>query len=162
MEAVELINNIEFDLVIADIYLDNSERDGIDVATLARMKNSNTQVIIFTGKPDVETKVRSQQIGAFDYLSKPINHNAMIRCTRVAIDKKHILDEKDEIEKRYIQLKEDIQRKCDELSNEDTCIIAEIRESIIQLKETDMNNRKKIEDLFYKIKFALKEFRYGH
>jgi len=70
-EAVEINRKTGFDLVIMDLKM--PELDGIE--TMAKMKeiDPETYFIILTGYGTVESAVKAVKLGAYDYLSKPIN-----------------------------------------------------------------------------------------
>jgi len=71
LEAIEKNQVKGFDLAILDLKM--PEIDGIE--TMAKMKeiDPETYFIILTGYGTVETAVEAMKIGAYDYLSKPIN-----------------------------------------------------------------------------------------
>ncbi len=70
-EAIEKNHKIGFDLAILDLKM--PEIDGIE--TMAKMKeiDPETYFIILTGYGTVESAVEAMKLGAYDYLSKPIN-----------------------------------------------------------------------------------------
>lgn len=70
-EAIDLNRKTGFDLAIMDLKM--PEIDGIE--TMAQMKEIDPQTyfIILTGFGTVESAVRAIKLGAYDYLSKPIN-----------------------------------------------------------------------------------------
>lgn len=70
-EAINQNQTIGFDLVILDLKM--PEIDGIE--TMTRMKEIDPQTffIILTGFGTVESAVEAMKIGAYEYLSKPVN-----------------------------------------------------------------------------------------
>lgn len=60
-----------FDLVLSDLRLPDG--DGIILLTWMRENKMFTPFIIMTSYSDVQTAVHAMKMGAFDYLSKPIN-----------------------------------------------------------------------------------------
>lgn len=60
-----------FDLVLSDLRLPDG--DGIVLLTWMRENKMYTPFIIMTSYSDVQTAVYAMKMGAFDYLSKPIN-----------------------------------------------------------------------------------------
>ena len=76
-EAIRLLKNGHFDLVLLDVDLpDMSGCDILDFVTTSRIKTTS---IMLTGISTVETAVRAMQLGAYDFLSKPINHELLIK-----------------------------------------------------------------------------------
>lgn len=72
-EALEKIIKERYALILLDIRL--PDMDGMQV--LARIKeiNSNIDVIMITGYPEMETAQASVKLGAYDYIVKPFDIN---------------------------------------------------------------------------------------
>ncbi|UCD19412.1 MAG: sigma-54-dependent Fis family transcriptional regulator [candidate division WOR-3 bacterium] len=70
-EAIEVNAEMGFDLAILDLKM--PELDGIE--TIQRMKeiDPETYFVILTGYGTVESAVQAMKLGAYDYLSKPVN-----------------------------------------------------------------------------------------
>jgi two-component system response regulator HydG len=94
--AIESISSEAPDLIFADIVLGG--RTGIDVLEEVRHKGLRCPVILITGEPNVETAAKSVRLGAFDYISKPIYKETLLRAANMALHHKTLLDEKDRIE----------------------------------------------------------------
>ncbi|HTG44404.1 MAG TPA: sigma-54 dependent transcriptional regulator [Verrucomicrobiae bacterium] len=69
--ALEAIENHAPDLGIADLNLERSRTQGLDILQKARTLNPPAVVIVITGFGTVETAVEAMKKGAFDYLEKP-------------------------------------------------------------------------------------------
>ena len=70
-EAIEKNQEKGFDLAILDLKM--PEIDGIEAMIKMKEIDPETYFIILTGYGTVETAVKAMKIGAYDYLSKPIN-----------------------------------------------------------------------------------------
>lgn len=68
-EALYLINQNIYDLVILDLMLPNI--NGFDILKKMRVNNIDTPVLILTAKETLDDKVEAFTIGANDYLTKP-------------------------------------------------------------------------------------------
>ncbi|EQF25138.1 response regulator [Clostridioides difficile CD160] len=68
-EALYLVNQNIYDLVILDLMLPNI--NGIDILKKMRVNNIDTPVLILTAKEALDDKVEAFTIGANDYLTKP-------------------------------------------------------------------------------------------
>lgn len=90
-EAVSMIDKTGFDVIFADIILKG--KTGIDVLKEVRKRNIMCPVIIITGAPDIETASEAVRLGAFDYITKPVLHDALIRITKTALQQKKLLEE---------------------------------------------------------------------
>jgi len=91
--ALQKINEIEFDLVFADILLKG--RSGIDILKAVNEKDLNCPVVMITGVPTIETASEALRIGAFDYLSKPVLQTGLLKVTKAALRYKRLVDEKE-------------------------------------------------------------------
>src|SRR5690606_15689071 len=85
-EAVEIINKSDFDVVITDIRLPDS--DGMEILKRVKEKDFTTQVILMTGYTDIKTAVNAMKQGAFDYVGKPINPEELLNTINASLNKK--------------------------------------------------------------------------
>ena len=69
LEALNLLKEKSFDLILLDIRL--PEMDGLEVLKSVRANHPQTNVIMITGYPTIDTAVRCIKLGALDYLVKP-------------------------------------------------------------------------------------------
>ncbi len=74
-EALELMALEPFDIVISDIGMPGL--DGIGLLQRVHERDPFVPVVLFTGSPDVDTAIRALEHGAFRYLTKPVNLDAM-------------------------------------------------------------------------------------
>ncbi len=94
-EALTKIAAGDIDLIFSDILLGGDS--GIDILREIRQNGLECPVIMITGFPGVETAREAVRLGAFDYLSKPVNQETLLRTAQVALKYKTVNDEK----KRY-------------------------------------------------------------
>ncbi|MCY4445545.1 MAG: sigma-54 dependent transcriptional regulator [Rhodobacteraceae bacterium] len=59
-------------LVLLDIRLSDPEMDGIEVLSRIRKNDAGTPIIVMSGHGTIEIAVKAMQMGAYDYLEKPI------------------------------------------------------------------------------------------
>jgi len=98
--SITAIDKDDIDLVIADIYLSPGEVfDGITVAKYAKQKDFNIQIIIITAKPNIESIKQAGSLEIYDYLEKPIQIPGIIRSSARAIEKRILLNERDELQR---------------------------------------------------------------
>lgn len=76
-EAIELLGKQDFDLALLDVNL--PDMSGSDIAKLISTKYPNITVIMLTGVNTVETAVTSMKHGAYDFLSKPLDHELLLK-----------------------------------------------------------------------------------
>jgi PAS domain S-box-containing protein len=97
-ECCLLLDQSKFDLIFLDIMLGGDS--GIDVLRHCRKEQPSCPVIMITGSPEVETATDALRLGAFDYIPKPIRHEALLRLTQRALEHKRLLDQKRAYEAR--------------------------------------------------------------
>lgn len=83
-KATELLETTEYDLVLCDFRLDNS--DGKTMLVKIKEKYPHTPVIIITGYSDIKIAVEVMKLGAFDYITKPLFPDEIILTIRKALD----------------------------------------------------------------------------
>lgn len=85
-EARNLVGQKDFDLVVVDI----GHRNIDELAVLNRVKevSPNTEVVILTSEPTVQTAVEAMKKGAFHYLAKPFENNQFLLVVKNALDKR--------------------------------------------------------------------------
>jgi PAS domain S-box-containing protein len=92
-EALEQINTTPFDIVFADIILEDGT--GIEILRHIKAKGLSCPVIMITGDPGVETAADSIRLGAFEYISKPINQESLLHVARTALKYKTVHEERE-------------------------------------------------------------------
>ncbi len=91
--ALARLDGSDFDLVFADILLGG--RTGIDVMRVVRERGLSAQVVIITGAPDIDTASEALRLGAFDYISKPVDQETLLHIAKTASKHKLLIDEKE-------------------------------------------------------------------
>lgn len=69
----DAINNDPPDLVILDIWLKESQHDGIDILKNVRRDNPDIPIVIISGHGNIEIAVAAIKQGAYDFIEKPFN-----------------------------------------------------------------------------------------
>lgn len=90
-EALQLLDGQNFDVVVSDIRL--GRQTGIDLLAELRQRGVTAPVIMVTGYPTMETAVEAVQLGAFDYLTKPVTKEMLLRAVEKALIFKQLSDQ---------------------------------------------------------------------
>jgi len=85
-KSLLLLDQQIFDLLLIDYRLPDGT--GLDILSHLREKGLHQPVIIMTSFNDVRTAVRSIQLGAFDYITKPVNPDELLMIISNALGKK--------------------------------------------------------------------------
>jgi two-component system response regulator HydG len=105
-EAIKSIKKTKFDLVICDFRLPDS--DGLAILQQIKKTTPETPVIIMTAYADVKMAVKLIKSGAYDYLTKPLQHEEMLALVKSATEKKTTTSENNTTVKDFIVGKSDI------------------------------------------------------
>lgn len=73
-------------LVILDIWLQNSRLDGLDLLNTMREQHPELPVIIISGHGNVETAVTAIKRGAYDFIEKPFNSDRLLLVVSRALE----------------------------------------------------------------------------
>lgn len=90
-EAIEKFDCEPFDLVLLDLKM-----PGIGgIETLRRLKEMDPgiTIMIMTGYPSIETAVKAIKLGAYDYITKPFNPDALRIAINRALERKILVNE---------------------------------------------------------------------
>ncbi|MBN1766864.1 MAG: response regulator [Sedimentisphaerales bacterium] len=90
-QALKMLLAKNFDVVLADINL--PRRTGMNLLEDIKMKSLHVQVIGMTDEPLDETASQAENAGAFDYLSKPISREQLLKYVAHAARVKALDDE---------------------------------------------------------------------
>jgi DNA-binding NtrC family response regulator len=71
LEALEIMNKEKPDLVFLDISM--PKMNGLDVLETIKSKDIGVPVIIITGEGNMKTAMQAMKLGAYDYLTKPLD-----------------------------------------------------------------------------------------
>ena len=93
-EGIALLRKKDFDLVFADIILPG--RSGMELLKEAKEILPNALVIMITGVPSIDTASESMRIGAFDYISKPVRQETLLKTVSIALKHKAVRDAREQ------------------------------------------------------------------
>lgn len=82
-DAVNLINNMAFDLVITDLMIPGTS--GLELVQIIRDKYPELEVIMITGYASIDSAVKATKLGACAYLPKPFTPDELTEVTKRAL-----------------------------------------------------------------------------
>jgi DNA-binding response OmpR family regulator len=87
-KALEFLDNHDVDVIILDVKMPGM--DGIETLREIKKKKPLVEVIMLTGHASVESGIQGMQLGAFDYVMKPVALDELLEKVRQAYDRKVI------------------------------------------------------------------------
>ncbi|MBU1026396.1 MAG: sigma-54 dependent transcriptional regulator [Candidatus Margulisbacteria bacterium] len=106
-EAIEIVNQQHIDLVLLDIRL--PELDGIEALKIIKGIDESIEVIMVTAVIMVKNAVHAIRLGAYDYITKPFDIEALQEQVEKALEKRslqqenqilrHLIDKEHQFEK---------------------------------------------------------------
>jgi signal transduction histidine kinase len=110
--ALQRLTERSFDVIVSDIVMPTLS--GIELLRRIRAAAPLAQVIMMTGQPTADTAADALRAGAFDYLTKPVNRQAVLRAVGNATKVKQLDDERRRLEqenRRHQEQLEDLVRE---------------------------------------------------
>lgn len=103
-EAVKLLDSNIYDLIISDLRLDDG--DGTQILTYVKDARLKSQVIMLTAFGTVDSAVEAMKLGAYEYVTKPIEPNQLLVIIERAMEHKKLLGQvkalKNEFSRKYV------------------------------------------------------------
>ena len=91
-EALKFLDQDPVDVVVLDVRMPGM--DGIETLREIKRLHPLTEVVMLTGHASVEVAIEGMEIGAFDYLMKPVDIDELLYKVQDAYKKKSIKEEK--------------------------------------------------------------------
>jgi DNA-binding NtrC family response regulator len=91
-DAIAYLDRNEVDVVVLDVKMPGM--DGIETLREVKKKFPLTEVIMLTGHASMEVAIEGMELGAFDYLMKPIDLDDLLYKIEDAYKKKSIQETK--------------------------------------------------------------------
>lgn len=85
-EAQNILNSGKFDLVIADFRLPDGT--GMELLQWAKAHFPRLQVILITHYSDIRIAIKAMKLGAFEYITKPINPDELLATVKESLSQK--------------------------------------------------------------------------
>jgi PAS domain S-box-containing protein len=97
-EAVSIIESNNIDAAVIDIIL--PRKNGIELLREISSRESYIPIIMVTGEPNVSQIPEIVRAGAYDFISKPVLKDVLIRAVSRAVEKKRLRDEKHNLQEQ--------------------------------------------------------------
>ena len=70
--------NFDYDVVLVDLWLKNSTKQGIDIIEYLKNKYENLVIVSFSGHANIDNAIESVKAGANDFIEKPFETKKLI------------------------------------------------------------------------------------
>jgi diguanylate cyclase (GGDEF)-like protein len=111
-EALDALAHNTFDLVVSDI--DMGGMTGLELVPRVHSISPDTVVVMISGNQDIETAIEAMRVGAFDYVTKPIDLRHVEAAVERALHHCNLLKErrryKEQLESLLQQRTEEVDR----------------------------------------------------
>lgn len=87
-EALDMMDGNEFDVAVLDVKMPGM--DGIETLREMKKKSPLMEVIMLTGHGSVESGIQGLQLGAYNYVMKPVPLNDLLKQMTQAYERKLI------------------------------------------------------------------------
>lgn len=84
-EALGALQGMDFDLIISDLRMPNM--DGLELMGEMKRRKMSTPVVFLTAYGEVESYMDLMNMGAFEYLNKPVKRQEILDVARKALRK---------------------------------------------------------------------------
>jgi diguanylate cyclase (GGDEF)-like protein len=101
-EALEVLKTINFDLVISDIQMGGIS--GLDLVPRVLKDIPDTVVVMISGQQTIDSAIEAMRVGAFDYITKPLDLRHVQAAVRRALAHHKLLSEKRQYENHLEEL----------------------------------------------------------
>jgi DNA-binding NtrC family response regulator len=97
-QALDTLREEAFNIVISDLRM--AGRSGLDILRWLRDTSPETEMIILTAYGTVEGAVEAMKLGAYDYISKPVDRRRLSLLIEKALEKQRLHQENRKLRKR--------------------------------------------------------------
>ncbi|MBT5309286.1 MAG: sigma-54-dependent Fis family transcriptional regulator, partial [Rhodospirillaceae bacterium] len=99
-EALAQIATHRPSLVLLDIWLHDSELDGMQILEKIQSDYTGTPVVMMSGHGTVETAVTAINLGAYDFIEKPFNSDRLLLVVKLAHEDSRLRRENEDLRAR--------------------------------------------------------------
>lgn len=136
--ATQMLLSGAFDVVVSDIIM--PRMTGVELLHMIRQASPRVQVIMMTGEPTVETAAKAVQEGAFDYISKPVTKDTILRAVGNAAKVKALDDERERLSIQNQEYQTNLERLVVERTHELQQALDDLRQTQNQVIKQERIN----------------------
>jgi len=107
-DAFSAINARQPSLIILDVWLRDSEHDGLQMLEIIRHDNPTQQVVMISGHGTVDMAVSATKMGAYDFISKPFKTDVLLHTVGRAVEEARLRRENVELQAKAVDRIDDL------------------------------------------------------
>ena len=92
-DALKAIDNLSFDLIILDVWLNDPDYDGIKLLRMIKKKDINAPIVIISGHGNIDMAVEAIKDGAYEFIEKPFKSERLLLSVSRALEVNLIREE---------------------------------------------------------------------
>ena len=128
--ALKILEESHFDMVLADIKMPGM--DGLELLERIKREYPDLTVLMMTAFGQIETAVEAMKRGAYDFITKPFDHDALILRLQKAVERSRLLNEN-----RMLQKERQSTQNFQDLVGK-SAIMQRVYETVRMVAETDL------------------------
>jgi len=97
-EALEIMKDRTVPVVLSDLRM--PEKDGFDLVREALDIDPNVGIILITAYGSIEKAVQALKNGAYDFVTKPVDHERLFSLIQKALERHHLITENDRLRQK--------------------------------------------------------------
>lgn len=86
LRAIQVMEEQAFDVILLDIRMPNL--DGMEVLKTIKRRWPESEVVVITGYPTIESAKEAVRLGAHNYIAKPVGPDEVIKAANDAMNQK--------------------------------------------------------------------------
>jgi DNA-binding NtrC family response regulator len=101
LDALDLIRREPFDLILLDIQMPGM--NGLDLLREMLKADQWLTIVMMTAYGSIETAVEAIKRGAYDFMTKPLDHDVLLRTIRKGLERNRLLRENMNLQQRVCE-----------------------------------------------------------
>ena len=126
--AINEIKKTPIDLILLDVWLEGSKKNGLQLLKIIKNYNPNTPVILISGHANIDIAVKAIKEGAFYFIEKPFKSEKLFLIIDRALEHAFLI-------KKYELYKENLDNDEELVGN--TAVINNLKKKINQISNTN-------------------------
>ena len=139
--AQALLDEESADVLVSDVRM--TQGTGLDLLSWAREHAPDMPVVLVTGRPAVETAVDALRLGAYEFLTKPVDQTDLLRVIERAVSHWRLVQEKRRLEEENTNYRRHLEEQVGQRTralkrrNQQLLLINDIADTINTLNDQD-------------------------